>query len=88
MDLQKNSQEYAYIDFSIAPPGGAAVDASMDQVTWTSVTFQNGEGVVLLTGPNCATSGGIPVLQTGPLWIRVTNAPEVIIRSAGIVNVY
>ena len=88
MDLQNNSQEYAYIDFSVAPAEGATVDASVDLVNWTTVTFQNDEGLVLLTGPNCSASEGILVQNSGPLWIRVTNSPEIVIRSAGNVNLY
>lgn len=88
MDLQNNSQEYAHVVFSVAPSGGATVDASVDLITWQTVNFVNGEGLVLLRGPNSTATQGILVAETGNLWIRVTNAPEVIIRSAGIVSLY
>lgn len=88
MDLQSNSQEYAYIDFSIAPPQGATVDASVDLINWRTVTFTNGEGIVLLRGPNCVQTTGLLVSADGPLYVRVTNLPEVVIRSAGVVNLY
>lgn len=86
MDLQNNSQEYAHVVFSIAPSG--TVDASVDLVTWQTVNFVNGEGLVLLSGPNSTARQGLLVLESGNLWIRVTNLPEVVIRSAGVVNLY
>lgn len=89
MDLQKNSLEYAHLVFSVAPPQGSAVDASVDLVTWSTVTFDNdGTGKVLLRGPQSTASTGILVPKSSQLWIRVTESPEVIIRSAGIVNLY
>jgi hypothetical protein len=89
MDLQSNSQEYAHIVFSIAPSLAATVDASVDLATWQTVTFgSNGEGQVLLRGPRCTGTQGLLVTKTAPLWIRVVDDPEIVIRSAGIVSLY
>lgn len=89
MDLQRNSREYAHIIFSVTPDNGATIEASMDLITWAPVTLNQGTGLVLLYGPGFSDqSQGLAVTATGKLWIRVTEAPEVIIRSAGIVSLY
>lgn len=89
MDLQKNSLEYAHIVFSVAPPQDAVVEASVDLLNWTPLSFDtDGTGKVLLRGPLSAASVGLLVKGTSQLYIRVTEDPEIIVRSAGMVSIY
>lgn len=89
MDLQKNSLEYAHIVFSLPPATDAVTEASIDLTSWSPVVFDaSGVGKVLLRGPSCSSASGILVSSSSQLWIRVTEDPEVIVRSAGIVNIY
>lgn len=89
MDLQKNSLEYAHLVFSIGLPVGAITEASFDLKNWVTVTFDpDGTGKVLLRGPDYSGSTGLLVQKSGQLWIRVTASPEIIVRSAGLVQLY
>lgn len=90
MDLQRNSQEYAHVEFSTAPSGGDVVEASTDLVVWQPVTIGgDGIGLVLLRGPAAlATDGLLVANDREELWIRVTSTPEVIVRSAGWIVLY
>lgn len=89
MDLQRNSLEYCHLVFSIGLPVGAITEASFDLKNWVPVLFDpDGTGKVLLRGPDYSGSTGLLVAKSNKLWIRVTAAPEVIVRSAGLVTLY
>lgn len=89
MDLQRNSQEIAHITFSVPVGVGTTIEASIDLHTWTPVTTDtNGLGLVLLRGPDSGETEGLLVPGRCELWIRITDSPEVIVRSAGWIVLY
>lgn len=89
MDLQRYSQEYVRIDFSIAPPVGADLEASVNLVDWVPVEMTDSVGRVLLRGPDARRSEGLLVPDDGlELYVRVADTPEDIVRSAGRIVLY
>lgn len=88
MELQSHAQEYAYIDFSVAPDNTATIEASVDLNTWRALSFDSPQaGKVLLRGPKYpGAPTGLLVSKTAKLWVRISQDPEAIIRSAGEVT--
>lgn len=93
MQLGAEGVEDAHIPLT-GIPTGATITASIDRTTWVAVTATldangNGEGLVLLAGPNATgIPTGTPVVpvQGAELIVRISNGPETIERSAGKVT--
>lgn len=62
----------------------------MNLQDWTAVEMIDGVGRVLLRGPDARRTDGILVTDQDnqELFVRVADAPEDIVRSAGRINLY
>ena len=90
MDLPRGGQEYAYVTLANEPDVSDVVEASTDQITWSSVTVTGTQATVLLRGPDYADDqrGLLVANNAQQLWMRVKSDPETLPRVAAVVFLY
>jgi len=87
MRIDRRGQEYARFPATGAPASAGTLEVSFDDgATWHPMTWNQAETAVtlLVSGPDMPNPAGV-VLKVGrnqPL-IRLTDTPEVVIRSTG-----
>lgn len=87
MRLDRRGQEYAHFPVTGAPANAAALEVSFDSgATWQVTTWNTDKTVasILVAGPSLTAPAGVvlPLGRTQPL-LRLTDTPEVVIRTTG-----
>jgi hypothetical protein len=87
MQLPKDGVEFARITLTPAPPDGATVQASLDRAAWLDVDVTDGVAEFLVRGPDNTSGLGTPITaDRTPVWVRVNDNPEQVIRKAGTIS--
>ena len=86
MKIDRRGQEYATFAVTGAPSGAATLEVSFDGGPWSPMVWaaDKTSASVLVSGPDVPTPAGV-VLRAGrnvPV-VRLTDTPEVVIRSTG-----
>ncbi|WP_402465835.1 hypothetical protein [Isoptericola aurantiacus] len=86
MRIDRRGREEVFWDLTDAPAG--AVEVTFDGQTWTAMDRTGDTVSVLVAGPD-ATDPAAVVLDEGRHFalLRATAAPEVLVRSAGVIDI-
>lgn len=90
MELPRDGQEYAHIDFTDLP-FNVPVEVSIDErETWAATTAGDtvNQRKILLRGPDSVTTEGVLIAHDTRLWVRVVDTPETVVRAAGLISLY
>lgn len=95
MELDRRAREYANWDLSEAPTG--ALEVTFDGITWHPLTREADTVRALIAGPDAQDNPVGTVVLDGPItgskWrrhiatIRATDAPQILIRDAGVIDI-
>lgn len=82
--LPRTGREYFHWTFT-GLPTGAQVEASIDGV-WHPLEMDGSDGRLLLAGPDAEQGDAVKVPTNQVIPLRVTDNPEIIVRSGGSVT--
>ena len=81
-NLPRGGREYFRWEFTGLPTDHGTVEALIGG-SWHPLTMDGSTGGLLLAGPDADPSGAVVVTDDVRVQIRVTDNPEIIVRSGG-----
>ena len=82
--LPRDGREYFHWTFT-GLPEGAVVEAQIGG-EWRTLTMDGQSGHLLLAGPDADPAGAVQVFVDEVVMMRVTDNPEIIVRSGGTIQ--
>lgn len=83
--LPRGGREFFHWTFT-GLPDGAVVEVSIGG-QWHQLEMDGSEGRLLLAGPDADLGDAVRVLADEALVMRVTDSPEIVVRSGGSVQI-
>ena len=83
--LPRDGREFFHWSFT-GLPSGATVEVRIGG-QWYPLEMDGGEGRLLLAGPDADLGDGVRVVADEALVMRVTDSPEIVVRSGGSVQI-